>query len=364
MGFLTHFSLLEDPRIDNNTKVYSVELLVFIAISGVVSGFDTWVEIAFFAEQKRSWINRFVPVPDRMPSHDTLGNFFRRLDSKQFASCFSQWASDLTGHNHDDLLVIDGKTLRGSADRANSKKAIHLINVWAGHSRIVLGQHPVDSKENEIKAIPELLNMLELKNTMVAIDAIGCQKEIAAQIVSKNGDYLLAVKGNQPELLEEIQTTFPLAKSSQKHIQKDRGHGRIETRSCTVMACEDEKMKQTWKGLTCFIRMEHRRYVLAEKKESVETLYFISSKMMSPEQAAMNIRLRWTIENNLHWMLDVTFNEDKSRVRKDNADANLAVIRKIALNMIRLEITPKQSLNLKRRHAGLSDKFREAVLKV
>lgn len=364
MDFLIHFSDLEDPRANNNTKIYSLELLVFIAISGVISGFDTWTELAFFAEERRDWISKFVAVPERMPSHDTLGNFFRRLDGKQFAQCFAQWASAITGHQIDDLIVLDGKTLRGSQDRSAGKNALHVINVWAGHSRMILAQHAVEGKENEITAVPVLLNMLELKGALVSMDAIGCQTAIAAQIVDKKADYLLAVKANQPELLEELQTTFPMAKSVQMHEQTEKDHGRIEQRICTVMPCEDERVKKQWKNAACYVRMEHNREVVSEKKKSKEVLYFISSRIMTPHEASQNVRMRWTIENNLHWTLDVTFNEDKSRIRKDNADFNMAIIRKIALNMLRKEPTPRQSLNIKRKRAGMSDSFREAALKI
>lgn len=364
MDFFTHFSILEDPRASNNTKIYSLELLVFIAISGVVSGFDTWTELALFAQERRDWIGKFVKVPDRMPSHDTLGNFFRRLDSKQFANCFARWASALTGHKIDDLIVLDGKTLRGSQDRCAGKNALHMINVWAGHSRIILAQHAVNGKENEITAVPELLRMIELKGALVSMDAMGCQRAIATQIIDKKADYLLAVKANQPQLLEELKTTFPMAKSKQMHEQTEKDHGRIEQRICTVMPCEDKGVQQQWKNAACYIRMEHTREVLSENRKSKEVLYFISSRMMTPKEASENVRMRWTIENNLHWTLDVTFNEDKSRIRKDNADFNMAIVRKIALNMLRKEPTPRQSLNIKRKRAGISDSFREAALKI
>jgi len=364
MDILSHFAILEDPRSDNNTRIYSMELLVFIAISGVISGFDSWVELALFARQKRKWIAKFVAVPERMPSHDTLGNFFRRLDAKQFASCFAQWACALTGHQVDDLIVLDGKTLRGSHDRCAGKNALHMINVWAGHSRMILAQHAVQGKENEITAVAELLNMLELKGALVSMDAMGCQRAIAAKIIEKKADYLLSVKGNQPELLEELQTTFPMAKSEQMHQQTEKDHGRIEERICTVMPCQEKLVKGQWKNAACYIRMQHNREVLSENKKSKEILYFISSRMMSPKEASENVRMRWTIENNLHWTLDVTFNEDRSRIRKDNADFNMAIIRKIALNMLRREPTPKQSLNVKRKLAGLSDSFREVALKI
>lgn len=366
MSFLEHFIDLSDPRKNNPNKQYSVALIVFITISAVISGANDWQEVAAFGSAKKGWIKKFVSLPDddRTPSHDTIGDFFARIKSEEFISCFIAWVSSLTGVLSMDLIAIDGKTLRSSYDQASGKKAIHMINAWSSNMRLCLANLPVDDKTNEIKAIPDLLSLLELEGALITIDAMGCQREIAKQIVEQKADYVFSVKGNQENLLRDITDSFKSSRDRETASTLDKDHGRIEHRTCSVMEdLRDIIQKDEWKNLKTIIKMERKRTVMNTNKTSHEVLYYISSRSLSAQQALDTIRGHWAIENQLHYVLDVQFFEDFSRIRTGEADINMATIRKIALNMIKLN-HDKGSLNIKRHKAAWDDEFRQRIMKI
>lgn len=362
MNSLEVFDQLEDPRKDYLIK-YELRSLVFITISAVVSGYEHFTEIALFAEQKRDWITRFVPLPDNQtPSHDIFGDLYSLLDPNKFCDCFIQWISLVSNISAGELIAIDGKTLRGSFDQFDKKAAIHMVSAWASKTSLVLGQVKVDDKSNEITAIPRLLDILEIKGAIISIDAMGCQKEIAETIIDKQANYLFALKRNQEALNDQVTSAFNNIKvhSTDEKITKD--HGRIETRKCTVvneLGLIDEAEK--WNSLHSIIKIESKRENLLSGKETSQVRYYISSLKVDAKKFNQLIQAHWSVENNLHWTLDVLFDEDKSRVRKGHADENFSIIRRIALNILKLNKT-KGSLNMKRKKAALNDKFREELI--
>lgn len=364
MNPLEHFKTITDPRSSNPNKIYSVELLIFLTLSAVISGADSWTEVEEFGREKREWLKKFVEVPhDRIPSHDTIGDFFSRIKAQSFSDCFLSWTSSITGLLTDSIISIDGKTLRGSHNVATGKKAIHMISAWSGNMRLVLAQSKVDSKTNEIKAIPDLLELLELRGALVTIDAMGCQREIAKQIIDSGADYLLTVKSNQSELLEQITDAFRFTKT-ESYTTEEKNHGRIETRCCAVISnMKDMDEKNKWPALKCLLQIKRTREELSTNTKSEETQYYISSRVMDATEALKSVRSHWGIENQLHYVLDVEFKEDLSRVRNGNADQNLSVIRRIALNLLKLN-QAKASINIKRHKAAWNDTFRQEILKI
>lgn len=359
------FSAIPDPRHDR-TKVYPMETMIFLTIAAVVSGCDSFTDIEDFGRTKVDWLKKFVECPeDRVPSHDTLGDLFKRLDPDKFQQCFVNWTSQVCGITEGELISIDGKTLRGSHDRSNNKAAIHMISAWASRNELVLGQLATAQKSNEITAIPALLNMLEIRGAIVSIDAMGCQKNIAAQIVDQEADYILALKGNQQELHEQVKALFNhiVPSSIDEHLNKD--HGRIEQRKCTVindLDPLDEAAK--WKEMRSVVRIDSVREVLSTGKKTQETRYYVSSLRADAKRFNELVRAHWAIENKLHWVLDMTFSEDASRIRNGYADQNLSLIRRIALNLIKLDSDKKKSQRVKRKKAAWSDTFRERLMKI
>lgn len=364
MDSLSVFDELPDPRKDH-LVIYELKSLIFITISAVVSGYDNFTEIALFAKYKRDWITRYVSLPEgKTPSHDIFGDFFSALCPEKFRDCFISWISMLSKITEGELIAIDGKTIRGSYDKFDKKAAIHMVSAWAKGNGIVLGQVKVNDKSNEITAIPALLNLLEVKGAIVSIDAMGCQKEIAEQIIAHQADYILALKGNQSALKEQVEGVFDkiIPESISEHVEKD--HGRIETRKSTVITNLDLiEENENWKSLHSIVKIESTREQAISGKITHETRYYISSLKACAEKFNTLIRGHWTIENNLHWMLDVNFSEDESRIRKGFADENFSTIRRIALNVLKLDQT-KGSFNVKRKKAALNDPFRENVLRI
>jgi predicted transposase YbfD/YdcC len=365
MNPLEAFSSLPDPR-STHTRLYPLKTIIFLTISAVVSGADTWVEIEEFGKDKIEWLKNYVPCPDnRIPSHDTLGDFYKRLDIDSFSACFTNWVSQVCGILSDDLIAIDGKRVRGSYDRFDNKSAIHMVSAWSSQNEMVLAQVKVDEKSNEITAIPSLLSALELKGAIVSIDAMGCQKEIADQIIEAGADYILALKGNQSTLKEQTAAHFGYAPIASTDSETEKNHGRIEQRNCDVinnLTLLDEAVN--WKGLQSIIRIKALRTEVITGKKSIEERYYISSKITNAKTFNKYIRQHWGIENKLHWVLDVQFGEDDSRIRKDNAHENMSTIRKIALNLIKLDTTPKLSINSKRQKAMRKDDFRNKILNI
>jgi predicted transposase YbfD/YdcC len=365
MNPLEFFNELPDPR-NNKNKLYPLETLVFITLSAVIAGSDTFVDIANFGKVKKQWISKFVPLPDgKTPSHDALNDFFRHLNPDKFRDCFVNWTSQICGITEGELIAIDGKRVRGSYDNFTGKSAIHMISAWSSKSQITLAQKKVDDKSNEITAIPSLLEVLELKGALVSIDAMGCQKEIASKIKSCNADYLLGLKGNQATMLDDVQYSFKVLDIESTFTTTEKSHGRLEKRTCDVLTdLQMLEAKLEWEGLKSVVRIKTERTEIINQKKSEETRYYISSQLGNGEYFNHQIRSHWGIENKLHWVLDVNFKEDLSRLRLDHADQNFAIIRHIALNLIKLDDTPKMSQRIKRKAAAWDEDFLEKLMKL
>lgn len=365
-----YFRTLTDPRVER-TKRHKLLDIITIALCGSICGADNWVDIALFGETKEEWFKTFLELPNGIPSHDTFGEVFARLDPEEFRRCFAAWVQAVAQATQGQVVAIDGKSLRGSHDRALGKRAIHMVNVWASANGLVLGQAKVEEKSNEITAIPELLRLLEVSGCIVTVDAMGCQREIAEQVVQAGADYVLTVKENQGRLFEDIQDLFQGAKELDFldvpyafHETTTKGHGRIETRQC--WAIQDKRAlahvqgRERWAGLKTVAKVTAHRHVAG--RVSVESRYFISSLPANAQQLLQAIRTHWGIENSLHWTLDVVFREDASRVRKDHGPENLAVLRQMTLNLLKQETSGRHSINSKRLKAGWKEDYLLKVL--
>lgn len=368
---LSHFKTLEDPRIDR-TKRYPLIEIIFLIISATISGCDGWKSIRDFGVLKLEWLRQFLPYENGIPVDDTIARLMRKLNNKQFASCFTRWIQAVTDRTNGDVIAIDGKTLRRSFNTGDSKSAIHMVSAWSSANGVVLGQEKTAEKSNEITAIPELLNSLAIKGCIVTIDAMGCQKDIAEQIVKQQGDYLLALKGNQGNFHEEVMSFLTFAKKANFkniehdfHEEIDAGHGRVETRRAYAVDFKKYKKHMSegmkWKKLTSVIMVESIRE--GRDFKTIDTRLYISSCKASAQLLLNASRKHWGIENSLHWTLDVTFREDESRIRKDAAPENYAIFRHIALNIIRRDTSIDASIKRKRHMAALNDDVRTALVK-
>lgn len=365
--FTEHFSELKDPRSDNRRHLF-LDIIV-IAICAAICGADTWDDIELFGISKEGWFKQFLRLPHGIPSHDTFRRVFARLDAEQFQSCFVKWVQAVEKLIAGQVVALDGKTLRRSQDRASGKGALHLVSAWASENRLVLGQRVVDSKSNEITALPQLLDILELSGCIVTIDAIGCQTAIAERIIDKQADYVLPVKENQGRLHEALRRLFD-DPAEMRWVECDyhktvgKGHGRIEIRECwTTSGPEYLQYIATlseWKGLQSIgvVQAERRR----GDARTVKRRYFISSLSSDAKRMLHAVRTHWEIENKVHWILDVVFREDDCRVRKGNGAQNFAVLRHIALNPLRREKTTKRSIRAKRLKAGWDNAYLLKVL--
>ena len=363
-----YFATVEDPRIDR-TKDHALLDIIIITLCAVICGAESWVAVEEFGTTKRAWLETFLDLPHGIPSHDTFGRVFARIDPQQFQYSFMQWVRALQ-QVHGDLIAIDGKTHRGTHDRPNGKAALHLVSAWAAENRLVLGQVAVDDKSNEITAIPILLDLLDLKGCTVTIDAMGCQTEIADQIVQRGGNYVLALKGNQPTLYDDVQALFADARAAQQAeygrtsaTETVMGHGRVETRTAyvisdpAVIAYLNEG--QRWRDLASVALIEAQRTV--NGTTTIEQRYYLLNQHLAAAIVNDLVRTHWGIENQVHWVLDVVFHEDASRIRNGHAPQNMAVIRHMALNLLRQEPS-KGSLKAKRFRAALDDAYLARVL--
>jgi predicted transposase YbfD/YdcC len=338
-----------------------------IAICGLICGADDWVSIAEFGEAKEDWFREFLELPNGIPSHDTFGRTFSLLSPEAFQESFLSWVRSLTGV-FEGLVAIDGKTLRRSHDRRAGKAAIHMVSAWASENGLVLGQVKTEEKSNEITAIPELLRALSLKGCLVSIDAMGCQKAIARQIIEQGGDYLLALKGNQSNLADEVEALFSAADgvgyegySVDYYETEERNHGRHEIRRYWSLASKDLLVNAgPWVDLNMIGMMESQRTVDGET--SIEYRYYIASIENRATEFARAVRGHWGIENGLHWVLDVALREDDCRVRKGNAPENLALLRHIAVNAVKQEKTKKLGVKNKRLKAGWDETYLAKIL--
>lgn len=362
-----HFSHMTDPRIDRTKRHLLIDIIV-IAICGVISGADTWVDIEEYGKAKYEWFKGFLELPHGIASHDTFGRVFERLDPKEFQECFLHWIQAVAEITGGQVVAIDGKTLRHSFDSASKKGAIHMVSAWATANRLVLGQVKVNEKSNEITAIPQLLKMLELSGCIVTIDAMGCQKNIAKLIVDKGADYVLALKANHGDLYEDVKFFFDDALKNgfgdfdySFYESTDGDHGRIELRRYwSVSDIDWIYQKKQWKNFTSIGMVESERLVGDAK--TVERRYYISSLDTNAKGLSYPVRGHWGIENSLHWVLDVAFREDDSRVRKGYSAENFAILRHIALNLIKQEKTAKVGTKAKRLKAGWDNNYLLKVL--
>jgi predicted transposase YbfD/YdcC len=364
-----YFGDLEDPRVDR-TKLHKLIDILVIAMCAVIAGADNWEDVEEFGKSKLEWLQTFLELPNGIPSHDTFTRVFARLDPEQFQACFIRWMKAVSEGMGGQVIAIDGKFVRGSQDQKLGKTAIDMISAWASANHFVLGQRKVDEKSNEITAIPPLLEALEVAGCTITIDAMGCHPEIAAKIVEREGNYALALKDNQGNLYEDVVRLFDDLEDSQyqaypfesaRTVNKD--HGRIEIRECWTIS--DPEVLQhlrgfaNWQNLATVSKIRAERHIGAEK--SCEDRYHLVS-FTGAERVLKSVRSHWSIENELHWTLDIAFDEDHCRVRKDHGPENFTLLRHIALNLLKQEKTCHRGLPGKRLLAGWSPDYLLKVL--
>ena len=355
-----HFAAVPDPRIDR-TKKHALADILLVTLCAVVAGAESWDSVATFGRSKLDWLKKFVPLAHGIPSPDTFERVFARLNPRAFQACVVAWLTavcEATGLKH---VAIDGKAVR-AAGGSTFSGCLHLVNAWSVENRMILGQEAVADKSNEIAAIPKLLEVLDLRGALVTIDAAGCQKAIAAQIRSQGGDYLLAVKGNQPALEAAVQRVFEEAAETDAavdgHTAAEDGHGRHEERTVTVIA-DPKGLPPGWADVAAVVQVGSEREVKGVNATSVR--YFITSRRGTAEELGRFVRRHWAVENELHWCLDVTFREDASRVASGHAGTNLGLIRRVALSLLK-QAPGKLTGPTKRLKAALDEAFLEQVL--
>jgi predicted transposase YbfD/YdcC len=356
-----HFTNLTDPRKEN--KRHKLIDIITIAICAVICNADSFAHICEFGQAKHDWFNKFLELPHGIPSADTFERVFARIDPKEFKACFMQWIQAISQLTNGEVVAVDGKTLRRSHDQSNGKSAIHMVSAWACANGLVLGLIKTEEKSNEITAIPELLKILQINGCIVTIDAMGCQKRISETIVDKGADYVFSLKGNQGTLHDDVQLYFQNLKDVpfDYHETIDAGHGKIEIRRYrTVSDISWLQGKENWQSLKTICMVERERQF--KEKTEKETSYYIGSVENNAKLFAHAVRSHWGIENSLHWVLDVSFREDESRIRKGHAPDNFAVLRHIALNMIKKETSVKKSIKAKRLRAGWDNDYLMKVL--
>jgi predicted transposase YbfD/YdcC len=363
-----HFAGLTDPRVDR-TKLHDLLDIVTIAVCAVVAGADAWEHIEQFARAKQGWLKSFLALPNGIPSHDTFARVFARLDPDEFQRGFLGWVAAVQEATEQRVIAVDGKTLRRSFDRAKGKSALHLVHAWATANHLLLGQVAVDEKSNEITAIPELLRLLELSGAIVTIDAMGCQKEVARTIREEGADYLLALKGNHEHLHGQVVAFWEEAyrrgfkgyEALSYHRQWNEGHGRFEARRC--WATSDLSWlegREGWDGLRSVVFVESERFV--GESLTVEERYYLSSLPADARLLNQAARSHWAVENSLHWVLDVTFDEDRSRIRKENAPENFGLLRRLALCLLKRDTSSKGSIKCKRLRASWDEDYLLQIL--
>jgi predicted transposase YbfD/YdcC len=365
-AFQEHFKDLDDPRVER-TRKHPLVNIVFIAVCGVLSGANSFAAIEEFGTDRRSWFARFLDLTNGVPSDDTFARVLARLDPGAFERCLLGWVQAVQEVTDHRLIAIDGKTLRGSYDRRDGKAAIHMVSAWATENKLSLGQVVVDEKSNEITAIPELLRLLDVYGALVTIDAMGCQKEIADSIRQGEGDYVLAVKRNQPTLYERVEEAIGAGLEQDtsdldEHQTVEVGHGRREARTYVVFpAPETVDPEGEWRDLGA-VGMAITESTDAQGRDRLEARYYVLSVLLSAKRFSEAVRGHWGIENNLHWQLDVSFREDECRVRTDHAPANLSVIRRFALGMLKRETSCRRGIETKRLKCAANDEYREKAL--
>lgn len=357
-----YFENIPDYRIARNRK-HALSEVIILSILAVICGAESWNSIEEFGKTKHDFLRTFLKLPNGIPSHDTINRIFSNLRPKVFEELFIKWVEDIKDDSiKKEVISIDGKCIRGSKDSFHGQSPIYMVSAWASENELVLGQIKVDEKSNEITAIPQLLKLLDIEGSIITIDAIGTQTDIAEMIIEDKADYILAVKGNQHDLLDQIQGRFAQQSPYSTDTVMEKGHGRIETRTCEVITklnFVDDRI--FWKGLKSIVKITSSRQI--NQKISREVRYYISSLECSSAEFNKFIRQHWGIENKLHWSLDMVFDEDRQRKRSKNAANNFSYIRKIALNTLKKD-TSKGSLVTKRLKAGWDNKFLLALLKL
>ena len=359
------FSGLTDPRVDR-TKAHMLEDILFIAIASVICGAESWNDMENFGKAKEEWLRTFLRLPEGIPSHDTFNRVFSALNPEELESSFISWTrsvAKLTDNADNEVVSIDGKSMRGTREYG-SKSIVHMVSAWASENHVVLGQLKVDEKSNEITAIPKLLDLLVIKGCIVTMDAMGCQKDIVSAIVEKEADYLIAVKGNQGNLQEQMEDSFRFLPAVSVSEDTDCGHGRVETRRCFVISDLSliENIEE-WKNLRSLIKIETERYDKCRQTTLKETRLYISSLEADADLINKSVRSHWGIENSLHWVLDVAFNEDHGRKRAGNAAQNFSLLNRIALNLLKNEKSAKVGVRGKRLKAGWDNDYLLSILK-
>jgi predicted transposase YbfD/YdcC len=370
LSLTEHFAALDDPRVER-TKLHPLLAIITSALCAVIGGAESWDDIAEFTETKFEWLSSFLDLPNGPPSHDTFNRVFAALDPQQFQTCFATWMKAVATILPAEVIALDGKTVRRSHDRYSGKAAIHMVSAWATTNRLVLAQVKVDRKSNEITAIPDLLRALAIEGCIVTLDAMGCQREIAHQIIDQSGDYVLALKENHDALDHDVVDTFAHAQAKtiddlvwEESQTIEKGHGRIEVRRARVIPDLDVldwlQKQHHWPGLKAIGLVEDERRIGTTR--TVESRYYLLSKALSAKSFGATVRSHWGIENRLHWVLDVTFHEDTSRIREGNAAENFAVLRHLALNLLHQHPSKRISLKGKRLKAAWDTNFLFQIL--
>lgn len=363
-GLVAYLQVIKDPRI-NRTKRHPLVSVLFIGICSVLCGAESWEQMEDFGEERKEWLSQYIELPHEIPSHDTFGRVFAQIDSKAFQESFLGWVKLVSLKMPGQIISIDGKTLRRSHDRAKGKEALHLVSAWASANHLVLGQVKTDEKSNEITAIPELLKLIDISGSIVTVDAMGTQKEIAEKIQDKKADYVMALKGNHELFHEDVKVYWADPKLPESEYESyetiDKGHGRLEIRRYRIT----DQIKwleplKDWKGLRTIGMVESERTV--QGQTAVERRFYLSSLKADAKEFARAVREHWSIENQLHWSLDVSFREDQCRVRIQRAAENFSLLRRMALHILKQDKTQSKSINRKRWLAAMNPDYLNVLL--
>lgn len=367
--FLSHFNSITDPRIERCKKHNLLDILL-LSISAVMSGATGWEDIEDFGHLKLDWLRKYRNFENGIPRHDTIARVLCRLKADEIESAFQSWISSLIKVTGCDVIAIDGKTARRSFSTKDRKNALHTVSAWSCQHQLVLGQTAVDAKTNEITAIPELLTMLDIENSIITLDAMGCQEKIAKQIIQQKADYILALKGNQSGMQAELEAWWHKVRREgfsdnnyAEHTQIDTGHGRIETRTCEQILINKPWLSKAyrWPGLKSIIKIHAHVHNKSTGKETIETRWYITSLGLNAEQALHAVRSHWQVES-MHWVLDMTFREDESRIRKERGPLVFNILRKISMALFKQDETKTASMARKKKMAGLDNDYRSTLL--